>query len=595
MKILNIYENVPLSKINENYSLVWCSRVKNKNNFFLSIYDIIDSNSKYLKKALNDYLKKFFFQNKNFFFPTFNLKKDFSFIVLSNFIEKNPYKKNFNLDLTKKIALELFLKSNKFNKIIIHTDSKIFREKINNILNKKNKTKSRLFLIRNYLKLNKFYIKNFIRIIIFGVKNINFKKKNNFKVNKKPIFFSFFSYTDKKKAMQGIYHSDYWKGFSKSSNKNWVHLYDPSFHYPNSKAVSSIIKNLNKKETNHFFIDDYMNIKVFLKTIFIFMKFYFFTSRLIMSKQFSKILKKDLYLTNENYSSFFEEFISFNSFRNILFFFQFEKFFLNHKIKSDIFFCFENQPWEKILLYFLKKNKHIKNSYGVIHSPIRFWDFRFINFISKKKKILGYFNPDKILVNSPFVKKILVGNGFNKSQLIEVETLRYTNLNKFKKKKNYKISKKLNILFLSDYDDHLNEYFIEFINELKFDTKYSLSLKCHPLRPLNMSHTNLKIINDIKDVKKNIDLVIVGNKTAAAVDFYYKKLNLLIFVEPDDMDYSPLYKFTNYSTFSSIGDLKKILDTFYLKFKHNTQPNTKNKKYFIVDKKLPRWSKITSL
>ena len=60
MKILNIYENVPLSKINENYSLVWCSRVKNKNNFFLSIYDIIDSNSKYLKKALNDYLKKFF-------------------------------------------------------------------------------------------------------------------------------------------------------------------------------------------------------------------------------------------------------------------------------------------------------------------------------------------------------------------------------------------------------------------------------------------------------------------------------------------------------------------------------------------------------
>ena len=192
MKILNIYENIPLSKLNENHSLVWCSRVKNKNNFFLSIYDIIDNNSKYLKKTLNDYLKNFFYQNKNFFFPSFNLKKDFSFIVLSNFIEKNPYKKNFNLDLTKKIALELFLKSNKFNKIIIHTDNKVFREKINNILNKKNKTKGRFFLIRNYLKLNKFYIKNFIQIIIFGIKNINFQKENNFKVNKKPIFFSFF-------------------------------------------------------------------------------------------------------------------------------------------------------------------------------------------------------------------------------------------------------------------------------------------------------------------------------------------------------------------------------------------------------------------
>jgi len=75
--------------------------------------------------------------------------------------------------------------------------------------------------------------------------------------------------------------------------------------------------------------------------------------------------------------------------RNILYFYQFENFFLRNKIDSNIFFTFENQPWEKILLYFAKKNKFIKKTYGVIHSSVRFWDMRFVNFLNNKKPIIG--------------------------------------------------------------------------------------------------------------------------------------------------------------------------------------------------------------
>ena len=86
----------------------------------------------------------------------------------------------------------------------------------------------------------------------------------------------------------------------------------------------------------------------------------------------------------------------------------------------------------------------------------------------------------------------------------------------------------------------------------------------------------------------------MGNKTAAAIDFYYKNLNLFVFVESDDLDYSPLYKFSNYSTFSCTEDLKKILDAHYAKLKF-VRPNNEKKLYFTAGSKLSRWKKIIKL
>jgi surface carbohydrate biosynthesis protein (TIGR04326 family) len=599
MKILDIYENAPDSYSNKNYSLVWCSRLDTNIKNISSIYDLINDQSKNLKIESSNFLQNFFNDNKIYFYPFFNLKKDFTYLTLSNFIEKNPYKKNINLNILKILALNNFIRKNKFDKIIVHTKKEDFLRDINNIIKIRNKPQNKLNLINKFLKLTKLYFKNLIQFVIFFIKNISFKNKPNSTINKKPIFFSFFSYTDKKKAMSGIYHSEYWKGFSNTNNKNWVHLHDYCFNYQNSKDTRKAIKNLNlnKKVPNHFFLDDYLNIKIFIKTIFTYNKFYFLTSKLILSKNFSKILEKKLYLTNKDNFFFFNEFISYNTIRNILFFYQFEEFFLKNKIESDIFYTFENQPWEKILLYFLKKNKFKKKTYGTIHSPVRFWDLRFINF-NNNKSILGYFNPDKILFNSAFIKKILLLNGYKKKELIPVETLRYLNFNKIEKNKK-KLSrgnnKKINLLILSDYDDNLNNHFIKIINHFKSNNKYCFFLKCHPLKPLKIIQDNVIIISDINHIKKNIDLVIVANKTAAALDFYYKNFDTLIFLDKDDLDYSPLHRFTNYRTFSSLEDLKKILDIYHLKSKESIVNTDTKSMYFNTNKSLIGWKKIIRL
>lgn len=115
------------------------------------------------------------------------------------------------------------------------------------------------------------------------------------------------------------------------------------------------------------------------------------------------------------------------------------------------------------------------------------------------------------------------------------------------------------------------------------------------MKPLKINQDNLKIVDNLIDIEKNIDLVIVGNKTAASLDFYYKNFNILIYLDSDDLDYCPLHRFTNYRTFSSLKDLKNILDIYYLKLKDSIVNNKPNKIYFNTNKKLTGWKKIVNL
>ena len=141
MKVLDIYENTPKTYHKNNISLIWNSKIQNGSVKCFSIYDLINIKPNFIKFKLNTYLKKFITKNQSFFFSHFNLKKDFSFFILSNFVEKNPYKKNFNLELIKKLNLQFFLKKKKFDKIIIHSQNDNFADKIN-IITKKKKNKN---------------------------------------------------------------------------------------------------------------------------------------------------------------------------------------------------------------------------------------------------------------------------------------------------------------------------------------------------------------------------------------------------------------------------------------------------------------------
>ena len=202
-------------------------------------------------------------------------------------------------------------------------------------------------------------------------------------------------------------------------------------------------------------------------------------------------------------------------------------------------------------------------------------------------------NPNKILFNSFFVKKTLLQNRYKKNCLQFSESLRYSNFNKILKSNKIikKNKKKISLLIVTDYDDDQNRSLLEIVRSFKLNNKYSLYLKNHPLKKLEIKQHNLKIIDNIDDFNNQIDLAIVGNKTAASLDLYHKNYNILIFLDSNDLDYSPLHKFIDYKTFFSINELKKLLDIYSSKLKYSVSKNIK-KKYFITNKNLLGWKKI---
>ena len=76
---------------------------------------------------------------------------------------------------------------------------------------------------------------------------------------------------------------------------------------------------------------------------------------------------------------------------------------------------------------------------------------------------------------------------------------------------------------------------------------------------------------------------------------YYKNFDTLIFLDKDDLDYSPLHRFTNYRTFSSLEDLKKILDIYHLKSKESIVNTDTKSMYYNTNKSLIGWKKIIRL
>ena len=594
MTKLNIFNSTPKYYNKKDYNLIWClnkSHKKLKKNF-LSILNLKKYNTTKIKKKISNELKKFFFikiKNKNIA-NYFKIKNDFSACILSNLVEKNPYGNNFLRDFVKIHLTQKFIKQKKISNIVVSKENYLFKNKLDNYFNSKN------IKNKNYQYIIYYFTKNFSLFLKSAIKNMTLSNNQNKIKNQKPIFFSFFSYTNKKKALLGKYESEYWKGLKKKQNYNWVHLFSYSPNYKNSKEVSLCIKNINKKTklNNHFFLNDYLNIRIIFKSSLKIFEIFF--SVLILNYRINQ--NKNIKF-NKNLIIFkylLEDLISLNLFKNILLFYTFEKFFNYNNINSKIIYCMENQPWEKILLYFINKkrndNKKLSTkTYGVIVSSLRYWDLRFMNFLSDKIKFNGYFNPDYILSNGEFTSKILQDNGFSKSNIVKAETLRHFDLlneKKFRIEKNKKVKR---MLVLSDYDETSNKFFEKLIKSFINDKNTFIYLKCHTLKPLKISQKNLKIINHLNEIKK-INCAIVSDTTTAAIDIYYKGIIPYVYIKKDNFDFSPLYKFIKYPTFSSIENLKEQINIQTNESSNVISKKYLNKSYFKINKKYSVWKQI---
>ena len=596
--------------------IMWNGYKDDTSNSFLSVLKLIETKPYYYRKKYLNWvysLNNIKYKNKKLF-DHFEINPNFSFWSMSLLNEKYNLIKSPEInDAIKLIAFEEWKKDSIIEHLELYSSNKHLMETFkdwcyqNKVSYKGHTYKPQKYGEKRNLqhllfkKLPKFF--QSVLWLMYYLKNRWSQRGVGMDqwINScsKITFISYLVNLNYKRLKKGDYETHFWANLPdklklNGIKTNWLHIWVESDNLKTSKdVINSLhkINNSNKKDQVHLTIDSFLSIKIILKVLYDWI--IVIIKSIQIKKEFFKNSRKGFNLSIIQKSDWFNSFYGVEGIKNLLFFHLIESAFKNLNNQTSCFYLQENQGWELGLLYSWKKN-HTALIYGVPHFTIRFWDLRyyFDQEYFKTKSINTNLRPYKVLVNGPIAKKNLLDVNYPKSELIDVEALRYNHLSSLKvNKKIKKKNKEMTILVIGDYDDSITNNQLSDLAKVihTFDIKTKILIKPHPASNMDKINSNNLKINFIHDklsnILQNVDISLCGSSSSAAVDVYYYGLPMAIHISQNNLNLSPLKNIYNQGFYSNHNELKKIiLDSFYKR-----DNKIKNVKFFNLDNKIPRW------
>ena len=574
----------------------WSRRSSNENT--ISILKFIDDNEKYLKNKFLMFLNEI--ENEKIFNETLSSvtnKRGYNFWIISQIYEKSFYKSSLNIDFLKIAALEEILK-NDYRKIKIKNAPKRFYKSIKYLCDLKkvsfnfediNQKINNKFKFPYFMTAISYLIINYLRAIIVRLHTKKISKKQNSKIS---VFSYFYNFKIKKESNE--IHFEQWKEIPikiKSIFKteiNWFHHYISHNNIRKISTSAKLIQKLNIEQKDlHSLIIINLDLINFIKIL---LNFFYLTV-------FSNYRKfKNLLFINHHYRKIYwnifkndwnESFHGKVLMQNLIWIEIFESI-ISKLPRQDLgFYLFENQSWEKILIHAWRRNGH-KEIVGFLPNLTRYWDLRY-SYHSNKANFNSLM-PDKIICLDLNSYSNLLEIGFGRKDIIrEISSYNPNSFgDKILSKQNDNDDKK--IIIFGDYEKKINYDFFNILQKIKNINKFKLYLKCHPSNRINTNNFNaikLQIIQDeIIDFTKFNNAIVIG-ATGIALNLYLRNLNLLIFYNEDDLNYSPLKDFKDISFACNL----KALENYFLSisFKKN---NSVHKRVFFNRNEQDNWNFI---
>jgi surface carbohydrate biosynthesis protein (TIGR04326 family) len=404
-----------------------------------------------------------------------------------------------------------------------------------------------------------------------------------------------FTHLDLKSINTKKFHSKYWTelvDFLRTSNIRieWMHWYYKHLMVNSIEKADILIKNFNRNEKNifHSLIDARVSIKNCIEVFKGVIKLNYYSQKIKNKKNafqpnfsefnFWPLIKKDWH------SSFFGKNVVFN-----LFFLEN----LKSKITSDSKFKLaiyiqENQPWERILIYYFRKANKSAKIIGVAHTTIPYFDFRYFYDILTVYKLENLkLLPDFTIVNGLDAYRKMSNSGYPIDKIKQLEALRYLHLNKVKVETNYN-KEYFTILILGDLIEKITISQLNFLLKVLplIKTKIKLIFKPHPasinipknlLKKFTVSQDNIDFLLGISD------LVFVNNVTSGAADPYHLGIPVIIQNFGNGINFSPLFKNDNVYFVSNEIDFLIAFQSIF------NNPRRLNNNFFDIDKEIPKW------
>lgn len=270
------------------------------------------------------------------------------------------------------------------------------------------------------------------------------------------------------------------------------------------------------------------------------------------------------------------------------------------------FYLWENQGWETALLHAWHRHGH-GQIIGVPHATVAFWhlnnfdDPRNLNSHQDLPKPM----PNRLAINGPMARRAFIEAGFPADRLVDVEALRFQyllNLDVAKARQDSASAKADNvagcgtrILILGDFTFRQTIKMLRCIEaaSLLLDNEVILTLKPHPACEIErQDYPTLRFdLTDrpLAEIMPSFDMAFSSNISSAGLDALLCGLPVVIFLDDENLNHSPLRGLEGVPFVSTGQELATALRSI-----DRSGSTYVPGDFFWLDSQLPKWDELLS-
>jgi surface carbohydrate biosynthesis protein (TIGR04326 family) len=428
---------------------------------------------------------------------------------------------------------------------------------------------------------------------------------------------SYFIHLDPTECSQGRFHSRQWEGLPRSlqeSDKslNWIQLFLFSAAVPNLATGLRWLRLFNHDASNqgwHAFLDSYMTIGKLLGVVktWLWLNIISWRLRTIHSAFYPSGSAAWLWpFLRDDWQS------SLNgpaAVSNCLWISLFEAALADMPRQTIGLYLCENQGWEKALLRAWRRHGH-GELIGVQHATVPFWH---LYYFDDPRTLNSRFGsalplPDRLAVNGAAAQQAFVDASFPPDRLVEVEALRYLNLEDIVAgverdrvgaqsliRPRVGGAATVNVLVLGDMIPNSMHHLLGLLAQAcnRLSEGYRFTLKPHPGYSVKVAdYPGLRAeetTEPLGRIMSAYDVAFAANSTSASVDAYLAGLPVIIGLNGDELNLSPLRGCGGVRFVSTCDELLDALKTADCRA---GIADSDREQFFFLDAALPRWKRL---
>jgi surface carbohydrate biosynthesis protein (TIGR04326 family) len=416
---------------------------------------------------------------------------------------------------------------------------------------------------------------------------------------------SYLFHLNAREAANGCFYSHYWEGLPSLIQRrglsiNWLELYYPHEAIPNTKVALEWLRRFNSRRTSegfHAFLDAYLC----LGTVRSVLQGWY---RLARASRGMRDVRPAFRPGGSNVSLWpimrrfwLRTLHGPDAISNLLSIDLFDRAMRHLPVQLVGLYLCENQAWERALIYAWRKHGHGK-LIAVAHSTVRYWDLRYFNDLRTIQSKAPYPMPqaDVIALNGKAAVDAYLQADYPVDRIAECEALRFQHLN------NAPIRRlparmpcgKTRVLILGDFIPSSTNRMLELLAaaapNFKFAADYTI--KPHPNCPVRASdHPSLNLSTStypLDEILSEFDMAYASNMTSAAVDAYLYGLPVIVMLDDQALNFSPLRGSPTVSFVSTSMEMAIAFD----RASTGVIEAPDREGFFFLDSQMPRWTAL---